>query len=292
MKKSNDDFFPWPLNEKMFECTSGTNEDISIILNSYREYRNFLRYCVFYGTYFLDGKKKIQFSFIEDNGLDKDIPYYILTLLGLNTVTPRLDITSGPSKKQPTATKSNSAKIQKNINELTEEEQETFGACKYRFLLSRIIDKSMFFTEAFDCKRLYSLLLFSETWQRNIGIPMSDIYTKMIDVSTELKVYFPFFKTVDFIDMESTAYNYLTFGQMIKNGGLQEYHPRYVRRKVEFKDSRKSISQRAKYSPTELINYLSDIESREPLTPPDLDSTLCKSCNQRSICMRAYVQGD
>lgn len=288
MKKLKDEFFPWPLTAQMFESAESGNKDVSIILTSYKEYRHYLRYCIFYGTYYLDSKKKIQFSFIEDSVLDKDIPYYILTLLGLKTVPTRLEYRSERRSRPPSAPIPDKAKVQKQFETITEEDQETYGSCKYRFILSRVLDKSMYLPDAFDCKRLYSLLLFSETWQHNVGIPEGDIFAKMKETSERLKPYFPFFKTVDLIDLENTAMFYLTFRGMIKRGALQSYQPSYIRRKVEFKDQTKS--QRNSWIPDEVMRYLYDNDTKEPQQPPEQDSVLCRSCNQRSVCMWGYMQ--
>ena len=288
MKKLNDEFFPWPLNAAMFETAESENRDVAIVLKSYKEYRNYLRYCIFCGTYYLDCKKNIQFSFIEDSGLDKDIPYYILTLLGLKTVPSRLEYRSERRNAPPTVPLPDTSKVTKQFEAITEEEQETYVSCKYRFMLSRVLEKTTYFPEAFDCKRLFSLLLFSETWQPNVGIPESNIRAKMLETSERLKPYFPFFKTVDFIDLENTAYFYLTFRGMIKRGVLQEYDPRYVRRKVEFKDQ--TQARRHKWIPDDVLRYLYDGETKEPQQPPERDSALCRTCNQRSICMWGYVQ--
>ena len=290
MKKLNDEFFPWPLTAQMFESAEGTNRDVSIVLTSYKEYRNYLRYCIFYGTYYLDSKKKIQFSFIEDSGLDKDIPYYILTLLGLKIVPSRLEYRSERRNAPPSISLPEAAKVTKQMDIITEEEQETYGSCKYRFMLSRVLEKTIYFPDAFDCKRLYSLLLFSETWKPNTGIPASNIRAKMSETSEKLKPFFPFFKTVDFIDLENIAYLYLTYGKMIKRGVLQPFDSIYVRRKVEFKDTRTSERVRHKWIYDDVLRYLSDGETKEPQQPPEQDSTLCRTCNQRSICMWGYVQ--
>lgn len=288
MKKLNDEFFPWPLTAQMFEATESASRDVPIIMTSYKEYRNYLRYCIFYGTYYLDSKKKIQFSFIEDSGLDKDIPYYILTLLGLKTEPSWLQYHTERRDAPPSKLITDTSKVATQIETVTEEERETYCSCKYRFLLSRVLDKAMYFPEAFDCKRLYSLLLFSETWQANVGISESNILTKMQETSERLKPYFPFFKTVDFIDLENTAYFYLTYKGMIQNGVLQDYYYRYVRRKVEFKDQTKS--RRHKWLIPEVLQYLYEGDIKEPQQPPDRNSVLCRSCNQRSICMWGYVQ--
>jgi len=151
-----------------------------------------------------------------------------------------------------------------------------------------VLDKTMYFPDAFDCKRLYSLLLFSETWQSNVGVPEGEIGLQMRETSARLKPYFPFFKTVDFIDLENTAMFYLTYKGMIQRGVLQSYQPHYIRRKVEFKDQ--TQSRRHQWTPDEVKRYLYDNDQKEPQQPPKHESALCRACNQRSVCMRGYVQ--
>jgi len=288
MKKTKDAFFPWPLNQSMMEAVIRTVDEVPVILNSYKEYRNFLRYCIFLGTYYLDSKKMIRFSYVEDDGLEQDIPYYILSLIGLKTTNPPTQYALRKESTQKKAPVVNRNKIISHVEAMTRAEQETYRACKYRFLLSHVVDTYTYFPESFDSRRLYSLLLFTETWQRNVGTPENDIRVNMQKVSAELRPLFPFYKTVDFADMENIAYYYLTARGMIKRGCLQEYPPNYVRRKVEFKDQ--TQSRRFQWSSAEVQNYLSDYSAKEPLLPPEAGSVLCKACNQLSICMRGYLQ--
>ncbi|MCL1787006.1 MAG: hypothetical protein FWG38_03385, partial [Defluviitaleaceae bacterium] len=200
MKQANEAFFPWPLSAAMLEAGQASG-DSRTILTSYKEYRNFLRYCVFYGTYFLDPRKGIQFSFVEESGADKDIPYYLLTLLGLETVPAHMaDPTTRNAKKAPETAPADEDVIRAHIAALQKPEQEIFVSCPFRFMLSHVLEDRSSFTDPFDSRRLYALLLFTETWQKNIGLPEAQVADKLATESQRLKKYFPFWKAVDFID--------------------------------------------------------------------------------------------
>ena len=180
--------------------------------------------------------------------------------------------------------------VDRFIGQVGQAEQEVFVSCPYRFMLNFVLEESACFSEPFDSRRLYSMLLFSETWQHNVGLPQNEILGKLADENIRISLLFPFWKTVDFVDMLNTAYFYLTNKGMIERGCIQEYHPNYVRRKITFKDPRKSITQPTTYSPDGLKNYLRFTQSKEPAHPPIGEAeSLCGSCNQRNVCMRKYL---
>ena len=290
MKQANDGFFPWPLSVELLDAQGDMSQDSKTILTSYREYPNFLRYSVFYGTYFLDTRKAIQFSYVEESEAEKDIPYYILSLLGLEVKKTEYDssvLTSRIVKKQPIL---NTDKLPEYIEAIEQPAQEVFSSCPYRFLLNFVLEEHAYYQEEFDSRRLYSLLLFSETWRKNVGIPKAQIREKMLNESNHLKLYFPFWKTVNYMDMENTAFYYLNNPGMIQKGRLQEYQPDYVRRKMTFKDSRRAVCMRIPYTPDVITSYLHNASKREPLLPPPEDvAVLCHACNQRNVCMQKYL---
>lgn len=290
MKQVNDEFFPWPITAKLLETQENISQDSKTILVSYQEYRNFLRYSVFYGTYFLDSRKQIQFSFVEESDADKDIPYYLLTLLGLTVKQPE-SITEGTQQSlNIESPRRKDDDLDGLIAQVGQAEQEVFESCPYRFLLNFGLEQSASFSESFDCRRLYSLLLFSETWQHNIGLPAAEISQKLEEENARLSVLFPFWNTVDFVDMVNTAHYYFTNKGMIQQGCVQAYHPNYMRRKTTFKDSRKSIVKPVAFSSEEFKAYLRFTQAKEPVRPPVGEAEiLCESCNQRNVCMRKYL---
>lgn len=290
MKQANDEFFPWPITSELLEAQDNITQDSKTILTSYKEYRNFLRYSVFYGTYFLDIHKQIQFSFVEDSDADKDIPYYLLTLLGLETISPEDKRDAEAKNTRIEIRRLKDDKINELVAKVSVPEQEVFVSCPFRFMLNYVLEESACFSEPFDSRRLYSLLLFSEAWRKNVNIPASEIQGKLTEENKRLSDFFPFWKTVDFFDMVNTAQYYLTRNEMIQYGRLKKYQPDYIRRKTTFKDSRKSITQPVQYSPEGLKAYLRFNSSKEPVHPPLGDAeVLCAACNQRNVCMRKYL---
>lgn len=290
MKQANDEFFPWPITADMFKEQEELSQDSQTILLSYKEYRNFLRFSIFYGTYFLDSHKKIQFSFVEGSDAEEDIPYYILTLLNLKAVSPENKRCEATSAISTGIVNVDNGTLCELISKVRVPEQEVFVSCPYRFLLNYVLDESACFSEPFDSRRLYSLLLFSETWQRNVGMPESEIMGKINSENERLKTLFPFWKTVDFVDMVNTAFYYFRNSRMIQNGRVQNYYSPYIRRKITFKDPRKAIIHPVDYSPDRLRAYLGFAEQKEPVYPPMGDAeVLCEACNQRNVCMRKYL---
>jgi len=291
MKKANEEFFPWPLSAEMFEAQRVMSEESKTILTSYKEYRNFLRYCVFYGTFFLDPRKQVQFSFVEESDADKDIPYYLLTLLGLETIhADMIDTTTKDKKSGEKKIAVNEDFIKQHIAALGVPEQEVFVSCPFRFLLNYALEENSCFIEPFDSRRLYSLLVFTETWQRNIGLPQAEIKIKLQAESDRLKRFFPFWKTVDFIDLENTVSFYFTLPSMIKAGRVQGYDTNYVQRKIIFKDSRRHITKQFEYGEDKMLGYLQQHSTKEPYLPPTgASEVLCAACNQRNVCMHRYL---
>ena len=82
--------FPWPIDEGFFLNNQFGNRNYVATLTSFMEYRNFLRYSLFYATYYLD--RKIKISYVENYGKEKNVPYYIFNILGLEASAYRNNV--------------------------------------------------------------------------------------------------------------------------------------------------------------------------------------------------------
>ena len=82
MNPKINDLLPWPIDMKMLELFNRDNKYLDAIVTSLKEYKNFLRYSLFYATLFC--KQDIELSFVKDSGDDEDQNlYFILEMLGI-----------------------------------------------------------------------------------------------------------------------------------------------------------------------------------------------------------------
>ena len=80
MNPKINDLLPWPIDMKMLELFNRDNKYLDAIVTSLKEYKNFLRYSLFYATLFC--KQDIELSFVKDSGDDEDQNiYFILEML-------------------------------------------------------------------------------------------------------------------------------------------------------------------------------------------------------------------
>lgn len=155
------EILPYPLTIKFFnelntpkKTNQLENRHLSI-MKSYQERPNFLRYCFFYGTFFLNSKMVV--SYIKNYHEDVNLPYYLLRMLGIEFE----DESQGIHELKLKSIGTNTNVVYKNSlkNPIQEDEVKNFLYCEYKYFLEDVLEGDTFFYNEFSQKKYYETLL-------------------------------------------------------------------------------------------------------------------------------------
>lgn len=159
------EILPFPLTSKFFDGlniqenkTGEMSRHLSII-KSYEERSNFLRYCFFYGTFFLNSK--IVVSYIKNYQEEINHPYYLLRMLGIEFE----EDFQGLSEFQAKSKGRNRDLFYKTSfkKPIEESEVQNYLYCEYKYFLEDVLEGDTFFSNEFTQKRYYETLLLSQS---------------------------------------------------------------------------------------------------------------------------------
>lgn len=277
MLKGRNSELPWPLTINM---VSKMNRITKIITTCKKEYANFLRYSLFYGTYFLSPTKDIIFSYVEEEENNKKAdPYSILTLLKLEEVEKNESDIFGESTIQ---TIHDITEIQ-NIETLTFEEKRAANVCYRRFIFNCCLDLETTFNEEFDV--FYIAQVFAAMSLAKLSEDKKEKGLK------QFKEIFPFMTTLDLkkIEKMSERFNeshlqdkeYLDtrleykYGRWIVEGETQNLlAPVYSANKIGREKTINLIKAVDQYINSDEVNFLSKNHNWK----------FCDVCNQKYVC--------
>lgn len=285
--KGVNDVLPWPLTEEMF---NNKNKVINIVLNSKREYSNFLRYALFYGTYFLNNKgynDSLKLSYIQNNNEEKSYPYFILDMIGLSEESYKDENIFNNEKKK------NNTNIQFiNSLELNQDDRDNYNFCPIRFLYEGLLDEKQYYVSEFQCNYFIKVelsLKFRKQFKNkniNFALKQLDNYLSII------REIFPFWDNSDFIDIKNTIIRNLNYWS--KDDIIFDWDERYenIREKflvakVESKTKNRVESFIRKVdNSSEILDFIkmtNDIKI-------DVMEDKCKFCSYREVCARVFLQ--
>lgn len=135
---------PWPLDENLFKQVESTTAEICSVCR--REYNYFLRYSLFYGTYFLTDNKRISLSYIKKLGDEQAHPYSPFTLMNLKAEEYKYEKTK-PDEALWTDY-DNNYRVDV-IMPTDESEKRCMRACYKRYLFNYCLDKGTYFNDDF-----------------------------------------------------------------------------------------------------------------------------------------------
>lgn len=286
MTNQDDEVLSWPLTNEMFTSYTEVNSAIPVVTKGLLERRNFLKFSLFYGTFFT--KKKVKLSYIEEeNGLEQ-VPYYLLKILGMemnpykeNEFTPFLDGNDTEKEMSPFS----SMKVD-------EEGKELFSICPFKFMQNGVMKSAIEYSNEYHIKYFVSHFMYS--YVKSILNRNDLTNTKKVQAEFKnLRRLFPFWDEVVFVDIENKASEELNNFAM--NGTNPFTEIRYERRKENF-----LIAQWIDYSKkTKQMNFEKDginekIEfymQSPQLYPSRKDlphKKVCENCNFSEVCLRDY----
>lgn len=158
MNASVKELLPWPLTLKFFEdIESMKNRHISVI-KSYEERSNFLRYCLFYGTFFLNSRLII--SYIKNYEEEINYPYYLLNMLGVKFEKEREEHFASQMELSSKGTSSYRKVLRKPIKE---NKVKNFMYCEYKYFIEDVLEGDTFFSNQYTQNLYYRTLLLDQS---------------------------------------------------------------------------------------------------------------------------------
>jgi hypothetical protein len=291
MKIKSQDYFAWPLSEEMFGAYEGDAGRVDIILKAYREYKNFLRYSLFYGTYFL--QKQIKFSYIENSEGEKDVPYFLLNFMGLKIKDESNKITDFDTGREEAAVGFQGGF---SLNSFEDLDRSMFSVCPYRYFLNNVVEDRFYYQNEFQIRYYYIVVLFARVWKKLQGKPIHNLRDIVHQENEVLRKYFPFWEKVDFIDIENKVIKDIKRDDNMHMGNVKSYDESYVHKKEHFllaqitEDNRRLINFRSSdrsHVEDYMRNYGVDEMDNNKINPK-----ICQYCNQRETCLKNFIEGD
>lgn len=311
MKVKVNDLLPWPLSRSFFDSCRYEIKTVNIVLNSLEEYGNFLRYSLFYSTYYLENK--LCFSFVEQKSgemNEKESPYFLLELLGFETKDFDLSELNSMRPGIPVAPLSFRSKVINN--RLSMEELQTFELCSYRFLLDNYVLPVSFYQNEYHYKLYYRAIVLKRAWKALEGKPESDISNVVSQISSSLEQLFPFWKKTDFYDLEAWVKRdlqkqvnefgivnevdsgYLSLRLNFLYAQLTEGRPNQNNQDGEMSNLLKPLHKlmRDEQYRNEVNNNIRNYFQRsEIFLNRKPDTIICNYCKQSEICLHGYKEG-
>ena len=293
MNPKINDLLPWPIDMKMLELFNRDNKYLDAIVTSLKEYKNFLRYSLFYATLFC--KQDIELSFVKDSGDDEDQNlYFILEMLGIKQDKNKISSVDNNLKKKK--------KIMSNVKldkfkEPSRIELQKASICMYRYMLDHLIDQNMYFFNEYQIKYYTIVLMFADVVSRLKNINYKNINEMIIESEVKktkeiFRIYLEFFNEVDIKDITTKVKKDII--DYINEGCNND--DEYIEKKLEFlmasikdlddnKDENliKSIHY-SKLDYKKILKYLSDYNMKDE----EINPLICEYCAQREVCLNSF----
>lgn len=310
MKVKVNDLLSWPLSRSFFDSCRYDLRTVNIVLNSLEEYGNFLRYSLFYSTYYLENK--LCFSFVEQKSgemNEKESPYFLLELLGFETKNFDLSELNSMRPRIPVAQPPFGSKVINN--RLSVEELQTFELCSYRFLIDNYVLPISSYQNEYHYKLYYRALVLKRAWKALEGKPGSDISNVVSQISSSLEHLFPFWKKTDFYDLEAWVKRDLQ-KQINEDGHVNLLDSNYLSLRLNFLYAQLTEGRPSHINPYGENNLLKPLHNlmideqyrskvknniRNYFQRPDLflnrkpEPIICNYCKQSEICLQGYKEG-
>lgn len=305
MKRSINDSLSWPLSEAFFDSYQEEVKEVNVVLCSLREYSHFLRYSLFYGTYYLENETI--FSFIENSEGEKDTPYFLLEMLGLSYKIRELSQT-----RFNVGENGNQRVLEEriiNVGDLAPfatAELQKFSTCSYRYILDHLLEKKSYFQSEYHCRLYYTSLLYKKAAVKYFIENDSDDYEEIVkEVNQKLRKYFPFWRNIDFYDIEARVNGYFKGREhtgfdpyyyelrseflyaKVTEGRYNDEGENLIKVIQYFREDRAEHNQNRLVIQHEIKKFLNSKEIFQKQTHPDI----CNYCKHRELCLNHFKEG-
>lgn len=283
---------PWPLDEDLFYRVNSKVAEICSVCRS--EYNYFLRYSLFYGTYFLTEHKQIALSYIKNLGDKEASPYSTLSLINIRPEDAVIDKEFG--KNKPEENYDNHKRIEVTLPE-TDSEKRSMRACFKRYLFNHCLDQDTYFNDDYYldqiCKFFIQYAYIKNHRENRYGNTINE---------TELNRffnYFPFFLELDKLEIKKAIQADLDRGASYSSNNQQQYidsKMEFIYRAWKVKDEENAEEVNVfkyfmgKQSHDEFMQVFKEfdqfVEEDQPFVKrAEHKEKVCGVCNQRYLCV-------
>lgn len=293
MLKQPDDVLPWPLTIEMFNGYSDAASAVPIINKGLLEMRNFLKYTLFYGTFFT--KCNVKLSYIaEENGEEQSL-YYLLNILDLNT-----NIYQEEERTSFITDNTNSATPQIFSSErLDQETKELFSICPYKFLQNEVFKAPIEYFSDYHIKYYVANFMFVFI-KGKYNLSNSDITTNISSEFEAITKLFPFWNKVVFVDIEkNTRAQIMAYiSKLDPNKPTNAFRElAYEKRKENFLIAQWTDSVTGRkymdFNKDNINEKISHYMTSNQLYPKRSElphKKVCESCNYSEVCLLNYYE--
>lgn len=185
---------PWPLDEQLFKHVQSPIAEICGICRS--EYNYFLRYSLFYGTYFLSNNKKIALSYIKKMGDEEANPYSPFILM--NIKAKEYKYTDSEWDEAPLVAYDNDYAIDIEMP-VDDAERRCMRACFKRYLFNYCLDRGTYFNEDFYLDYVCKFFItYNYMRKHNTRVQQKSMKDQLDErLLANYTKYFPFLSFVD-----------------------------------------------------------------------------------------------
>lgn len=294
MNPSINELLPWPININMLEKLNVDNKYLDAVVTSLKEYKNFLRYSLFYACIFC--RSDVEISYVKDcGGEEEQSLYFILEILGIKKEKDNLDDNDKVGFREKRV---NISKKLDNFINPSRVELEKAEICTYRYLLDHVIDETMYFSNEYQIKYYIIVMLFSEVVSKLSTIDSSKVKEDIIDsevsrVRDKYMRYLPCLSEVDKIDIMSKVKKDVI--NHIESCDV-ELDQDYLDKKLEFlmasiKDTKNNEEEnlikgifKSDLSNKKIVNYLLNNKIKDE----EINPLVCEYCAQREVCLEPF----
>ncbi len=303
MKIHMNERLPWPLTENFFtEGCNGKNKSLEIVLTSMKEYKNFLRYALFFGVYYVQQPFRLSFTRHEND--KEQQPWFLLNLLGIKRKSYNEDM---PDNGNISITpKKDVLTRQVFFEEPCKLDCQAYVFCPNRFVLEKILGEGSAYYNEYLCTQYFMVIFYEKVWKILSGSPFNpEILSRALaEVESELKAFFPFWKPqVDFADKRRKVKQWITSN--VAQGVFPEYtdgdqtyleiKKHFIYAKIKGEDGENQLMKLHRLRPDnpntkhrkdavrgikKLLHGIEDISYIRGLW--------CEVCKEREVCMESY----
>lgn len=283
---------PWPLDEDLFYHAHNKTAEICSICRS--QYNYFLRYSLFYGTYFLTENKKIALSYIKNLGDKEASPYSVLSLININAKEAPIERDLGMSKLEDNY--DNHKMINVEMPQ-TDSEKRSMRACFKRYLFNHCLDQDTYFNDDYYLDQICKFFIKYAYIIRH----REKGFSNQIDEAliANFFTYFPFFLDVDKEEIRNDIQADLDQGASYSSQNKQTYidsKMEFIYRVWKVKDEENENEE------VDLFKYFMKEQSQEEfkvvfkkfekfveddevfVKREEHKEKVCEVCNQRYLC--------
>ena len=274
---------PFPLSIEMID---GMNDVATIVATCKKEYVHFLRYSLFYGTYFLSPINEINLSFIEDLGDNVAKPYSIFEVLNIpiESYSEKQLFDEGKAILLPY----NDCSVVPVDPKMDDSMKRSASACYLRFLFNHCLDESTTFNDEFNLYYLAQLLaVFRSVLNKRRR-------EQPVDYEQTERQFEKLYQFMDEMDFKKIR-------KMLPNYEKHDLDDNYVNTKLEFKyckwtkseeDSTNMfshITNAYRMKDRELNDFIKNLDrfindDQFSFLPAKHNEKICDVCNQKYVC--------